>query len=130
MIRTYPLPLLVVSQNHQANSHNIYAEDLSRTHAGPVLADSVSVSPYEPQLVDSVGSVLLMFSIPSDSYSPLLHGILLSSAGRDHVETSNLDSFILSVMFACRSLHLLQYGYSSLDKALIYEYSRVSLGII
>ena len=37
--------------------------------AGPVLAASVSVGPYEPGLVVSVGHVLLISSIPSDSYN-------------------------------------------------------------
>lgn len=36
--------------------------------AGSVLASSVSVSPFEPCLIGSEGSVLLMFSIPSVSY--------------------------------------------------------------
>jgi hypothetical protein len=41
------LPLqLGVLQNQQANSHNIYKEDLVQTHAIPVLATLVSVSPY------------------------------------------------------------------------------------
>lgn len=51
------LPLLGVSQKHQAKSHSIYAEDLLQTPAGPVVAASVSVSSYAPCLVDSVGRV-------------------------------------------------------------------------
>lgn len=45
------------------NNSNIYAEDLAQTHAGPELATSVSVSPYEPCLVDPVGCILLVSSI-------------------------------------------------------------------
>lgn len=40
-----------------------------QSHAGPVIADSVSVSPYETFLVDSVGHFLLVSFIYSDSYS-------------------------------------------------------------
>ena len=43
----------------------------------PIPASSVSVTPYEPCLVNSVGHVLLVSSIQSDSYSPYT----LSSAG-------------------------------------------------
>lgn len=39
-----------------------------QTHAGPVLAMLVSVSPCEP-LVDYVGHILMVSSVPSDSYS-------------------------------------------------------------
>ena len=37
-----------------------YAEDPVQTYAGSVIAASVSVSPYKPCLVDSVGHVLLV----------------------------------------------------------------------
>lgn len=37
-------------------------------HADPLLATSVSVSPHEPYLVDSVGHVLMVSSISSDYY--------------------------------------------------------------
>ena len=40
-----------------------------QTYPCPVFATSVSVKPYVPCLVDSVGSFLLVSSIPSDSYS-------------------------------------------------------------
>lgn len=30
------------------NYHNVYAEDLTETHIGSVIANPVSVSPYEP----------------------------------------------------------------------------------
>jgi hypothetical protein len=42
---TPPLPLLGVSQEHQANKHNRYAEDLAQTHAGCMVRVSVSESP-------------------------------------------------------------------------------------
>ena len=41
--------------------------NLVLTTAGPVLSASVSVSPYEHHLVDSVGQVLLVSCILSDS---------------------------------------------------------------
>ena len=58
-------------QEHQVNSHNMHTEDLMQTHAGPVIATLVSVSSCEPCLVDSVGHVLLVSSIPPDSYTLL-----------------------------------------------------------
>lgn len=60
---TPQLPLLGVSQKHQANNYSTYTEDtedLEQTYVGPVLASSVSVSPYEPCLVVLVGHVLLV----------------------------------------------------------------------
>lgn len=72
----------------------MYAEDLVQTYAGPKLAASVPVSPCEPGLLDSVGRVLLVSSIPSESYnlsSPLPRDSL-SSNGTNQMETSNIDS--------------------------------------
>ena len=60
------LPLLGVPQKHQANNHN--TECLIRTPVVPMLANFISVSPYEPCLVESVGLVLI-FSNNFDSYS-------------------------------------------------------------
>lgn len=37
---------------HQANSHNIHAEDMVQTHIGNMLAASVSKSPSESSTVD------------------------------------------------------------------------------
>jgi hypothetical protein len=62
-----------------------------------MLAASASMSPWEPSLVDSVGHVLLVSSILSDSYilfSPLPQGSLISE-GRHPEDTFNLDSFLL-----------------------------------
>lgn len=42
---------------------------------GFMVAASVSMSPYEPWLVDSVSLVLPMFLIPSD-FLPVIHGVL------------------------------------------------------
>lgn len=42
-----------------------------QTSEGPVLAASVSVSPYVICAIDSVGRVLLVSPIPSDSYNLL-----------------------------------------------------------
>lgn len=50
------------------HNHNIVAEDTSQTHTGPLIVSSVSVSPWDPCLVDSVDCVIL---VPfSDSYNP------------------------------------------------------------
>lgn len=57
---------------YQPNSHVIYEEDLLQTCAGSVFAISVSVSLYDPRLVDSVCHVLLV-STSSDSYSVPFH---------------------------------------------------------
>lgn len=65
----HPLPVLGVTQEHQATSRNICTEDLVQTPAGLVLDTSVSVSPCDPCLVDSVDHVLLVSSIPFDSYN-------------------------------------------------------------
>ena len=49
------------SQKHpKINNYNLCAKDLAQTCVGSVLAASVSVSPYEPCLVDCVGVVLLV----------------------------------------------------------------------
>lgn len=61
--------LTVMSPTKTPNSHNKYTEDLMQTLASPLFAASVSVKPHEPCLVDSVGYVLLVSSIPPDSYS-------------------------------------------------------------
>lgn len=45
--------------------HNIYTKDLVQTHVGSVTATSVSVSLFEPCLVDSEGIVHLVSSTPS-----------------------------------------------------------------
>ena len=52
---TTPVPLSGVHPKTRSQQHNIYAEDLEQSHAGSVTAASVSVSPYEPCLVDSSG---------------------------------------------------------------------------
>ena len=47
----------------QSYTTNICAEGLRQTHADSLVAGSVSVSHYEPRLVDSVGLLLLEKSI-------------------------------------------------------------------
>lgn len=42
----------------------IYAEDLAQTHPESLFVTSVSVIPYEPYLVDSVGHILMVSLIP------------------------------------------------------------------
>lgn len=56
-------------ESYIADSANVYIEDLVQMLAVLVLVPSVSVRPYEICFVDSVGHVLLMSSIPSDSYN-------------------------------------------------------------
>lgn len=64
-----PTPIVRNSTKTETNNHSKYAEDLLQTHAGSGLTVSVSVITYEPYLIDSVGNVLLVSSIPSNSYS-------------------------------------------------------------
>ena len=51
------LPLLGVPQEDQAMI--IYAEGLGQTHVGSLIVGSVSVTLYEPKLVDSVGFLMM-----------------------------------------------------------------------
>lgn len=72
------LPLLGVPQKHKAKTHNIYVKNLVKTYE---ISISISVSPCEPWLSDSVSHALLVLSTSSDSYklsSPLLYGFLIS----------------------------------------------------
>jgi hypothetical protein len=64
-----------------------------KTHAGPVHAASVSLSSYEPCLVDSEGHVLLVSSIPTCSYtlSASPSGVFDELSGRDLMETTYLE---------------------------------------
>jgi hypothetical protein len=58
-----------------------------QTYIGPVLAASVSVSSYVPCLVDSKGLLLLLYSVPSDSYTLSAS----SSAGFSGLSVVNLN---------------------------------------
>lgn len=51
------------------NSHNKITANPGQTHVSPVLTGSVSVSPCELRLADSVDRVLLLSSILSNSYN-------------------------------------------------------------
>ena len=57
-------PLFESHKNSKLYNHNMYAEDLAQTHTGSMSVASVSVSPYEPRLVDSVDHVIMVSSIP------------------------------------------------------------------
>lgn len=105
-------PVLTVrsSIKHQANSLNLYAEDLVNTHAGSMIAVFINLSGYEPCLVDSVDHILLVSSIPFWFYSssvpsspefPKLQG--------SPVETSDLASLssLSLVVGFCTHTHLL-----------------------
>ena len=52
----------------QANRLKIYSEDLMQTHSDRILGE-VFLSPHEACSVESVDHVLLVPSIPSDSYN-------------------------------------------------------------
>lgn len=52
-------------KNTKFHNHKVLVEDLVQTHTGSVIVASVSVSAYEPCLVNSVGCVLLALD-PSD----------------------------------------------------------------
>lgn len=67
--RQTPLPLVGSHKNVKLQDHNLYAEDLEQTYVGLLIVGSVSVSPYEPLLVDSVSRV---FVIPSTPLAPTL----------------------------------------------------------
>lgn len=67
--KTNPLPLLEVPQKNKADRHRINTKNLVQKHVSPILGDLVSKSPSESLLIDSVGHVLLVFSMPSDFYN-------------------------------------------------------------
>jgi hypothetical protein len=125
---SHQLTLLGVPQNTKQTAIILYTTDLVQTHVDPMNAASVSVSPYQTYLVDLVDHILLLSSTPSDSYSlsfPSSVGFL-SSKVRSSVETSNLDSSSAWYPMCFQRQSLWRW----LDKAPIYEYSRISLGII
>ena len=73
---TPQLSLLGVQQNPKLNKHHIFAKDLQICE-GTMITTSVSVSPYEPCLVDSVDHVLLVSLAPLAPiyfFSPSLWG--------------------------------------------------------
>ena len=77
-----------------------------QTYPGPVFATSVSVKPYVPCLVDSVGSFLLVSSIPSDSYSlsPFLSVDSTNSKKRGMMEGDLQFRHLLCMMPGCGPL--------------------------
>ncbi|KAL6040966.1 hypothetical protein STEG23_035942, partial [Scotinomys teguina] len=90
-VRDAPVPTVT---KYQANIHNTY-RGYVQTHAGYIFAASLSMSPYEPYLVDSVGHVLLVFSISSEPYkfsSPFSMGLLSSKACRvpSHIKETGM----------------------------------------
>lgn len=88
--KTYPLPLLESHKKHQADGYSVSTKDLMQILAGHLLDTSVSVSPDESFLVDSLGCGL-MSSIPSYSYRPSfphsMKGMEGESMGRGHLES-------------------------------------------
>ena len=57
---TTPFLLFGVPQKPKLNKHSVYVEDLAQTHTCSMIAASVSLNPFEPYLVNSVGQVLLV----------------------------------------------------------------------
>lgn len=74
--------LIRIPPKHQENSHNIDVEDLMQTHTGPILAASVSVSPCDAWLLES----LTMFPHAPSTLIPtiflLFHRVPRSLKGR------------------------------------------------
>ena len=71
--------LLLLGVLISITKHNIYVEDLAQAHGGSVIATSVSVSSYEPYLVDYLGYILLvsLTHLPSSPYSAGFHKLHL-----------------------------------------------------
>jgi hypothetical protein len=102
-----PLLLFRVPLKHQATSHKIYAKNFVQTHVGHMLAALVFVSSCEPCLWIQL---VMFYWCPPSHLTPIIFPPqrsrgLLSSKGRDQIETSNLDS--LCIMSVCGSLQLL-----------------------
>lgn len=80
-VRDMPPPTslwLGVSQKHQVNSHNVSAENLMQTQAGPMLVASIFLSPWKPRLVDLMAHVLFVFFMCFDNYNPFSSFVCLS----------------------------------------------------
>lgn len=68
--------MCAVTQNCQANKHNIYAKDLAQTYAGSVIVDSVCMNTYKLCLLDSVAGVLVFSTFMAPiTLSPFFHGV-------------------------------------------------------
>lgn len=82
-----PLPLSGASLKHQVNNHNIHTEVLAKTHASFMIASSVSTSPHDPCLVDSMGLSLTLSStlLPPTIPTPHLPPGFLISKGSSHL---------------------------------------------
>ena len=102
-----------------------------------MLAAYISVRKYAPCLVDSEILVFLAFSISVVS----CNSSTSSSTGFPKFRVEEFDAYIqfrlnLHIMSCCGSLHLYPLAakkkplWWKLDKALIYEYSRISFGVI
>lgn len=100
-------PTIRSSTKHKANDYNIYSEDLTQTHTGPVTAASVPVRHSESCLVDAIYSAFLRFltlMALTILICPLLRGCW-SSNKRYPMEIPNLVS--LHLMLDCGCLNLL-----------------------
>lgn len=63
-LRDAHTPTVRSHTKHQAYSHSIHTEYMVKTHAGPMLVASISVSPHEPCLLNLVGHIFLESSTP------------------------------------------------------------------
>jgi hypothetical protein len=77
----------VSHKNTKLHNHKLYAEDQDQIHMGFVFVASVSASPYEPSLADSVAHVLVVFSTPwlLQTFLSLFRGIPLALPSVKHI---------------------------------------------
>lgn len=78
------VPLLGISQEHQAKSPNIHSKNPLKTHVGPMHADLASVSPCESCLVDHDLLVSLIL-LTSRVFLFLLPGVSLCLLTAHHL---------------------------------------------
>lgn len=92
-----------ISHLLRSNGHQYFTV----TFSSPPFSSSVSVGPFAPHLIGSVGHVFVVSSIPSDSCilsSPLPLSFLVYE-GRDLIETSYFDSLTPCIRSDYGSLH-------------------------
>lgn len=70
-VRDIPTAIVLCHSNTKPTTINICGEDLVQTQVDSVIVSSVSVIPYEPCLVDSMGLTLLVSSLIPTIPSPL-----------------------------------------------------------
>lgn len=94
----------------------MYTEYLVQTHTGPVLGVSVSVRHYVTGLVCSVGHVILISSIFSNScIFPISSADFLISEEMNQMKSSKLESLHIMCGYGCLHLCLTGAGESLSD---------------